>query len=735
MRTRYVLVLALLAFLAIDLHAQPGPAAADNAEVTAYERPFGTADLSFDPALRPFYHGVASGDPLPDRVILWTRITPEADGPVDVTWRMATDPDFQDVVQSGRVTTEAARDYTVKIDAAGLQPDRTYYYAFEALGETSLTGRTRTAPLGAADHLRFAIVSCSNYQNGFFNAYARIAERDDLSAVIHLGDYIYEYPEGGFGFDEEIGRGHEPDGEAVTLDDYRIRYSFYRLDPDLRRVHQQHPFITVWDDHEYANNAWKDGAENHQPETEGPWPARKSVANQAYFEWLPVREPEPAADGLKRVYRRIAYGDLLELYMLDTRIEEREEQAASDALPFTLVRAAESGQTIRRADLEALAKQPDVPRRDALNAALADAPQAGRLRVRDVITRAYGPEYARLAAATPPPDGPAVANEAAAPQANGDNGFRQLLGEAQYAWLTGGLADSGARWKLLGNQVQMMPVIGFPSTDAWDGYPEERARLLRFILDNDIEDVAVLTGDIHTTWSADVPQDLARYRPLSRRGSVLGEFVTPSVTASNIDEFLPGLEAETYDLVALLVRLLNPHVKNVDVTEHGYYVLDATPERLQADWFYVETVRERTAEERFARAFQMRRGERFIRRAQQPAAARTDAPAPAPEAPRAAAQGNSPVPSSGGGMLAFLSTYPNPFAERATLHYALREEQPVTITLYDVLGRRVRTVLDREQLAGVYRVSFDAEGLPSGTYLCRIQAGGAEATRSLVLAR
>ena len=243
--------------------------------------------LDFDPDYKPFYHGVASGDPLADRVIIWTRVTPETSpmAPVDVHWQVATDSGMTHVVQSGVFTTDAERDYTVKVDVTDLAPYTTYYYHFSALNATSITGRTRTAPTAdEADRLRFAVVSCSNYQAGYFSAYRKIAERADLDAVIHLGDYIYEYSASGEDFygneDLRQNRSHLPDKEIVTLDDYRTRYSQYRLDPDLRAVHQQHPFIAVWDDHESTNDSYEDGAQNHQSETEGPWEERKSESKQ-----------------------------------------------------------------------------------------------------------------------------------------------------------------------------------------------------------------------------------------------------------------------------------------------------------------------------------------------------------------------------------------------------------------------------------------------------------------------
>lgn len=274
-------------------------------------------------AQKPFYHGVASGDPLSDRVVIWTRITPETAGEVEVAWQVATDPKMGEVVQSGNYTTSGERDYTVKIDVSGLEPATIYYFQFSALGAESPTGRTKTAPAGMTDQLNFAVVSCSNFEAGYFNAFGRIADMDELDAVLHLGDYIYEYEPGRYG-DTTLGRLHLPPKEIVDLSDYRTRYSLYRLDPDFQRAHQQHPFITIWDDHEITNNAYQTGAQNHQPDEEGDYEQRKAAARQAYFEWLPVRETAK-----QTLYRRIDYGELVDLIMLDERLAGRSEQAAN----------------------------------------------------------------------------------------------------------------------------------------------------------------------------------------------------------------------------------------------------------------------------------------------------------------------------------------------------------------------------------------------------------------------
>ena len=276
---------------------------------------------------RVFRHGVASGDPLGDAVILWTRVTAPAGSRPEVTWEVATDAAFKRTVLRGGVSTGAERDFSIKIDASGLSPATTYYYRFLALGERSPVGRTKTLPVSAADRVRLAVASCSNLPFGFFNVYRRIAERADLDAVLHLGDYIYEYENGRYGDGKPYNRIPAPNREIVALADYRTRHAQYKSDPDLQEAHRQHPWIVVWDDHEIANNTFRDGAENHQPDRgEGGWMARREAAVRAFFEWMPIREDR--ATRQPRIYRTFAFGGLADLIMLDTRLIDRDEQAA-----------------------------------------------------------------------------------------------------------------------------------------------------------------------------------------------------------------------------------------------------------------------------------------------------------------------------------------------------------------------------------------------------------------------
>ncbi len=307
----------------------PGPAPDPGPSERVYPE---LDDYTYDGELGPetlFSHSVASGDPLTDAVILWTRVTTEGGEPVEVWWEIAEDTAFERRLGAGSVTATADTDWTVKIDATGLYPGETYYYRFFCLGQESPMGRTKTAPQGEHDRTRFAFCSCSNYTRGFFLSYREIGQMADLDLVLHLGDYIYEYGSGGQTWrpgpetmtDLER-RVHDPPREITTLEDYRRRYAQYRTDTNLQDAHRQHPFVLVWDDHESANDAWQDGAQNHDEAIEGVWADRLTAAQRAWLEWMPAR---PGPDG--RIWRSFSYGDLFDLIMLDTRIWGRDEQS------------------------------------------------------------------------------------------------------------------------------------------------------------------------------------------------------------------------------------------------------------------------------------------------------------------------------------------------------------------------------------------------------------------------
>ena len=292
-----------------------------------------------------FSHGVASGDPLSDAVILWTRVSPEQDEPVEAFFEVALDPEFTRRVAADWIpATDSSRDYTIKLDVDALEPATTYYYRFFAQGRVSPIGRTRTAADGPVEWLRFALCTCASFGHGHFHPYREIATRADLDAVLHVGDYIYEYADGVYGDVLPL----DPPHELLTLDDYRRRHRLYRTSPSLQEAHRQHPFIVAWDDHEIANDSWSDGAENHDEAEQGPWVDRKAAATQAYFEWLPLREGVPG-----RVYRELHFGDLAHLLVLDTRFEGREQPINYNTDPNPLEAIADPDRQLLGAEQEA----------------------------------------------------------------------------------------------------------------------------------------------------------------------------------------------------------------------------------------------------------------------------------------------------------------------------------------------------------------------------------------------
>lgn len=476
-----------------------------------------TASLQ-EASKEPFYHGVASGDPFPTSVVLWTRVTPKTKMPlIEVDWEIGN-KDFTTITARGSTQTGPERDYTVKVIAEGLEPGTDYFYRFKALDIHSEMGHTRTA-VDKATELRFGVVSCSNVEFGYFNAYAALA-KEELDAVLHLGDYIYEYGAGGYG-NKAFDRKNIPDHEIISLQDYRDRYAQYRLDPDLRAVHAQHPFIPIWDDHEITNNAYVSGAQNHQ-DNEGDYEDRKAIAKQVYYEWMPIRE------GVTH-YRKFSFGTLADVFMLDERLAAR---------------------TI----------QPD---------SLTD-PQRTK-------------------------------------------STHRLIGEKQLNWLKNGLSESDAKWKIIGNQVIFSySDWGHPSfsrnMDAWDGYPREQAELTEFLKENGKGDVVFVTGDTHTAWAFEVTNDpFNAYDSTSGDGAVALEFGVTSITSGNSNERFPTEQVLLHEK-KISTPQYNPHLRYVNMRDHGYLKLSLTAKSLKAEYKIVPTLLERSATTKTDKTFTAQRG-------------------------------------------------------------------------------------------------------------------------------
>ncbi|MCP3817339.1 alkaline phosphatase D family protein [Streptomyces sp. A3M-1-3] len=517
---------------------------------------FGTPASAAVIAAPAFLHGVASGDPLPDGVLLWTRVTPAPDavpgsgkGPdTTVSWEVAEDRGFTQPVTRGSTTATAASDHTVKVDVRGLRQATAYYFRFTAGGTVSPVGRTRTTPAAdaATPGVRFGVVSCANWESGWFSAYRHLATRTDLDAVLHLGDYIYEYPTGGYPAPEYAVRQHEPEHEILNLADYRTRHATYKTDADLQALHAAHPVIAIWDDHEIANNAWSGGAENHTPGAEGEWAQRAAAAKQAYFEWMPVRT---STEGT--VYRRLRFGKLADLHLLDLRSFRSQQVTVG------------SGKV-------------DDPERTVTGRAQLDWLKSG-LAASDASWKLVGTSV--------------------------------MISPVSFgsvpAHLLGPLAG------LLGLPKQGLAV----NVDQWDGYTDDRRELLAHLTQRGIKNTVFLTGDIHMAWANDVPVKAATY-PLSQ--SAATEFVVTSVTSDNLDDILHVAPGTVSLAASTAVRAANRHVKWLDMDSHGYGVLDVTAERSQMDYYVISDKTAQNASAKWARSYRTLNGTQKVERVNQP---------------------------------------------------------------------------------------------------------------------
>ena len=483
-------------------------------------------------AVSTFRHGVASGDPLDDRVILWTRVSGQSKPRVRVRWQVAKDPDFREVVARGRVRTGPERDYTVKVDAGGLEPGTVYFYRFRLGDETSTTGKTQTLPDGPLDAARFAVVSCSNHPYGHFHVYRDIAEDAELDAVIHLGDYIYEYGMGGYAteYAEALGRIPEPPVEVVTLADYRMRHAQYKADPDSQAMLARMPLIAVWDDHEITNDAWRDGAQNHQDD-EGSYTERVTAATQAYFEWMPIRGEARSAQS--RIFRSFRYGDLLSLIMLDTRLYGRDPQPDAN------------GET----DPEQIGRRLDDASRRMLGAEQ-EAWFEDELERSTAVWQVVGQQIMVSPVRTPDLE-PVVDLDA------GVGLPRDMLE------------------RLVAVSKSNPPML----LDTWNGYPHARQAFLSAIARHS-DNAVVVTGDLHTSMAGDLI-------PEGGDAPVAVEMITTSVTSPGFDQYLPQKRPGAVRDATLG---FNPTLRYMETSRRGWLKLNVTREDVTGEWHLVDGV-------------------------------------------------------------------------------------------------------------------------------------------------
>lgn len=511
------------------------------------------------PLLSGFTHGVASGEPGPRSVLLWTRYV--ASSEVSLRCEVSPTADFRRVVGGGLAIASAHRDHTARLTVTGLQPDRWYHYRFIAPdGTVSMTGRTRTLPEGDTARFGLGVFCCSSLPVGWFNAYAHAAQRDDLDLMVHVGDYIYEY---GLSADPQGRRTQpprdiDPSDETITLADYRLRYALYRRDPDLLALHARYPMVAQWDDHELANDAWKDGAQNHD-DSKGPWPVRREAATRAYREWLPVSDDN---------WCSYQIGSLATLCKLETRVSGRIEQL-------------DMGEFIgNRTDLEAALRDfRDGPWRDPTRTMLGADQERWLADVLRQSTRA-GTTWQVVAQQT------VMGHWRMAPE------VADWVGDDR---------NSGQFSRAQRNQIASS--LGLPwSMDSWSGYPAARDRLLASALQANAN-LLVLSGDSHNAWGQN----------LQVAGEAAGaEFAGQAVTSGGMD----GMFARTApaDVAAALQRA-NPGLLLSETGRRGYMSVQLTRQQAHCDWHFFDTVRQRRQEPAQTRRLRVLPGRRVLQAA------------------------------------------------------------------------------------------------------------------------
>jgi alkaline phosphatase D len=496
-----------------------------------------------------FTHGVASGDPLSDRVIIWTRVSPALGSSITVLWDVALDASFTTFVRRGRAIASSANDNTVKVDVLGLPANTPLYYRFKVGSEFSVTGRTRTLPTTNVSQVKMAVVSCSNYPAGYFHVYNEIAQlAGELDVALHIGDYIYEYQADGYASADaaSMGRVSQPVTELYSLADYRQRYAQYRSDPDLQAAHAALPWICVWDDHEVANDTWKAGAENHDPATEGDFFVRRAAAMKAYHEWLPIRAPN--ASRLELIYRSFNFGGLLDLHMLDTRHIGRDQQlsysnfvtaAGFDTAAFTAAMSDATREMMGAEQMQWLTGQ--MAQSTATWTVLGQQVLMARMNI----------------------PAPLVLGQISF------SGYTALVYKAQTAPATLTAAEQA---------VLAQPAIPY-NLDAWDGYTVARERLLGTVRALN-KNLVVLAGDTHNAWASDL---------LDLSGNQVGvEFATTSVTSPGFEEYFPN--ENPLAVAGGLTQIIGPLVY-AETAHRGFMIVTATPQECRSEWRYVSTVK------------------------------------------------------------------------------------------------------------------------------------------------
>lgn len=502
-----------------------------------------------------FDFGVASGDPLNDSVILWTHAKyQDLTDAVTLVWQVSTDLEFSKIVASGTGQSNADTGYTFKVDAKGLLPNQTYYYRFTAGQHISPIGKTKTLPMGSVSEVKLAVLSCSNYPAGFFNVYSEVA-KSDVDVAIHLGDYIYEYAATGYASEKaaSLGRTSVPANEILTLSDYRLRHAQYKSDADAKQFHASKPLIAVWDDHEFANDAYKDGAENHTPATEGSFAARKAAAMQAYHEWMPIRTGVDKS----KIYRSFNFGNLISLHMLDTRSVGRDQQVDIADLVNP------SKQATALATLSSPSRQlMGVEQVQWLQTQMATSTATWQILGQQVLMARIEFPLTILQALNP-------SDTSAQAQAAGQKAIADYLTAK---------AKQAQSYPLTPTESALLsqPKLGY-NLDAWDGYPAAREIVLATAAQLK-KRLVVLAGDTHNAWHSDLT--------LLSGQKVGEEFATSSVSSPGLEAYLSLPPAQVKAIFEGVVKDL----KWMDSSRRGYLKLTVTANQVQGEWLFIDTI-------------------------------------------------------------------------------------------------------------------------------------------------
>jgi alkaline phosphatase D len=516
-----------------------------------------------------FNFGVSSGDPLMDKVILWTHAKyPGSDAAVALRYQVANDVAFSQIVSEGDVTATVATGFTAKVDASGLKAGTAYFYRFSQGASHSPVGRTRTLPQ-TADSLKLAVMSCTNFPAGFFNVYAEVA-KSDVEFALHLGDYIYEYAASGYASSAaaSLGRVSVPANELLTLADYRARHAQYKSDPDSKNLHALKPMIAIWDDHEITNDAFKDGAENHTPASEGAWADRKAAALQAYHEWMPIRTGVDKS----KIYRSFNFGNLVSLHMLDTRLIGRDEQidiadlaGANGAGARTTALAAFSSPTRQLLGTEQMQwLQGQLMASTARWQVLGQQVLMGRMEFPVSVLTALN-----------------TSDLSPAAQAAGQKAVSDYL----TAKATPAASRTPAQVGLMNTTLN--PKLGY-NLDAWDGYVAARETLLMTAYQLQ-KRLVVLAGDTHNAWHSDLTL-LGLANPALAGTKVGEEFATSSVSSPGLENYLVTLSpAQIKGIFEGVVEDLNW----MDASQRGFLKMSFTSSEAKGEWFFVNTISNR----------------------------------------------------------------------------------------------------------------------------------------------